>query len=180
VRHPRQEALAILTEWKQLRPAGGLRDRLERLYAAQYAAALTAELTEDWDPHPRLYAALADLLAALAEAAATLSLVVRFQRDLLTEIGLQPELTRCVACGRAAPPTSGLHFSSREGGLICRDCEAAYAEKRGVSPAALAALVGGPANPAGLRSAFELLDYHAIQHIGRPLALSAAYLNSCV
>lgn len=176
VRHPRQEALAILTEWTQVRPAGALRDRLDRLYAAQYAAALTADLTEDWDPHPALHDALAALLDALTGAAATLPLVVDFQTVLFAEIGLQPELARCVACQRPQPPLENLHFSSHEGGLLCRDCEAAYAEKRGVSAQALAALRGGGAS-GDLRGAFELLDYHASHLLGRPSTLGRAYLT---
>src|SRR5215510_10576041 len=36
VRHERAEGLATLTEWKQTRSLSGLREKLERLSAAQY------------------------------------------------------------------------------------------------------------------------------------------------
>jgi DNA repair protein RecO (recombination protein O) len=179
VRHPRQEALAILTEWAQSRPAGGLRDRLDRLYAAQYAAALTADLTEDWDPHVVLHDALAGLLDTLSTAETTLAHVVGFQRVLLGEVGLIPDFGRCVACGRIAPPAAGLQFSSREGGLICRDCEGAFSEKRSVPVGALAWLSGGTSDERGLRAACELLDYHAAHLVGRPIAVSRTYFSVC-
>jgi len=179
VRQPRQEALAILSEWTQVSAAGGLRDRLDRLYAAQYAAALSADLTEDWDPHAALFDALAELLATLVIADRTLPLIVDFQRTLLAEVGLAPAFDRCVACSRPAPSPAGLHFSAREGGLICRDCEGAFSEKRGVDPESLPWLSGRAGADRGLRGAFELLDYHAANLIGRPLALSRSYLSIC-
>jgi len=112
-----------------------------------------------------------------AAAPATLALLVPFQRTLLAEVGLQPDLTRCVACDRPDPPAAGLHFSSHEGGLICRDCESAYYEKRGVTAEVRTALIGAGGTPRALRGAFELLDYHAAHLTGRPTMLGRAYLD---
>lgn len=184
VRHPRQEALAILTEWSQTQPAGNLRERLDRLYAAQYAAAMTAELTEDWDPHPQLFDAIRTLFDELATAAQTLSSVVRFQRTLLAEIGSIPVFDHCVGCGNPSPPITDLCFSSFDGGLICRDCEAARSEKRGVPRDALAWLRGEAEHasvgaPAGLKPAFEILDYHLTHLMGHAHPLSRMYASAC-
>ena len=54
-REDRPQNLGILTEWKQVNAFVGLRERLERLHAAQYAAEITTELTTDQDPHPTLF-----------------------------------------------------------------------------------------------------------------------------
>jgi len=179
LRHPRQEALAILTEWSQTRPAGALRERLDRLYAAQYAAAITAELTEDWDPHVGVFDALAATLAALSAATATLAIAVRYQRALLDQIGLAPAFDRCVACNRENFAKHGLHFSSCEGGLVCRDCEAAHTEKRGVPAAALPWLTGAVGDETGLAHAFAILDYHIAHLVGKPVTLGRTYLDIC-
>ena len=178
-RGPQQEKLAILTEWTQTRVHSGLRARLDRLYGAQYAAGLTAELTADWDPHPVLFDELVALLEALAEADRSLPVVVRYQRRLLEEIGSVPIFDACVGCGRAMPTAGDIHFSSLEGGLLCRDCEPARAEKLGVDRRALGWLRGRTGDGAGLRRAYQTFDYHLSHLMGRPHPLGKAYLASC-
>jgi DNA repair protein RecO (recombination protein O) len=176
VRGPRQESLAILVEWTQSRVHGELRARLDRLYAAQYAAGVTAELTEDWDPHPPLYDALEDLLSGLTVAEHSLPLVVAFQRRLLEEIGSIPILDACVGCGRSLPAAGDLHFSSLEGGLICRDCEPAHTEKISADPRLVDWLRSPTDEPALARAAFVLLDYHLSHLMGRAHPLGRMYL----
>jgi len=179
VRHPRQEALGILTEWRQSTPAGALRERLDRLYAAQYAAALTSELTEDWDPHPYLFDALSRLFADLSRADRVLALLLRFQRVLLAEVGSIPLFDHCIGCGIEDPPSEGLFFSSLEGGLVCRDCEPAHTEKRSVPDIARAWLVRGDGDANGTRPAFEILDYHLSHLMGKRHPLSKMVLTAC-
>jgi len=196
VRQPRQEALATLTEWKQRRALAGLRQKLARLYAGQYAAEITAGLTEDWDPHPVLYDGLLSLLEALCETRAVLGPIVGYQRLLLEQIGSWPELEVCVACRRAPATEGDLYFSALEGGLLCRDCEAGFTEKRLVNRQMLKASRGlesartevrgslSTAVPAQespqLRSligaVFELFNYHLAHLMGREPLLAAKLL----
>jgi len=163
-RADRPQNLAILTEWKQVNAFVGLRERLERLHAAQYAAEITAELTIDRDPHPALFDHLRLFLGKLSvgscqssvagtqssalspESFRTLADLCEFQRSLLIEIGLMPQGENCVGCGSAITPDGAerVYFTSHEGGLLCRDCEASYVEKRLVSPGAIRVLSGGP------------------------------------
>ncbi len=160
----RPQNLAILTEWKQVDAFVGIRERLERLYAAQYAAEITAELTVDQDPHPTLFDQLRLFLEKLSvvgcqssvlspqssalspESSRTLADLCEFQRSLLIEIGLMPQGENCVGCRSAIKPDGAedVYFTSHEGGLLCRDCEASYVEKRLVSPGAIRVLSGGP------------------------------------
>lgn len=157
----RGEALASLSEWKQTESLSGLRERLDRLHAALYAAELTSRLTEDWDPHPRLFDFLLKTLRDLAAASEVLTPIVRFQVALLRDIGAQPRFDACVLCRRTADLT---HFSSFEGGLVCRHCEPVQMEKREVGPNTLALLRGQrrdlPQSPGLLSAAFGLLNYH--------------------
>jgi len=136
-RHERGEALATLTEWKQTRSLSGLREKLERIHAAQYAAEITMHLTEDWDPHAELFDALTATLARLADAVEALPIVVAFQVALLEQIGSAPRFDACVMCGRESELA---HFSSFEGGLICRHCEPGQVEKWAVGEATVALL----------------------------------------
>ncbi len=164
--------LGTLTEWQQTDAHLGLRSELQRLYCAQYAAEITAAMTEEADPHPGLFNALGELLASLATGGAALPLVVEYQCAALTSAGLWPDLTRCVKCDKPAPPGRAAYFSAHQGGLLCRNCEPASPEKRKVSRAALTALrehdfSGGP-----IRGAFELLDYAISHAIGRQPSLA--------
>ncbi len=214
-RADRPQNLAILTEWKQVNAFVGLRERLERLYAAQYAAEITAELTVDHDPHSTLFDDLRLFLQKLSvvscqssagpracpglnsrkwsvsrsaiskrsgdppvadpnpnsaipspQSSRTLADLCEFQRSLLIEIGLMPQGDNCVGCRSAITPdgAEGVYFTSHEGGLLCRDCEVSYVEKRQVSPGAIRVLLGGLVDDSLAGEVFDLLNYH-ISHL---------------
>jgi len=167
VRHPGQEALAILTEWKPARTFAGLREKIERWHAAQYVVDVITSLTEDWDPHPDLYATLERGLAALSDVDDVLGQLVEFQTSTLDATGLTPRLDKCVGCGRAVQPTADIYFSSFDGGLICRDCEPAQVEKRLVR-VAVSSLLGSTApSRADTFGLFDLYNYHISHTMGR-------------
>jgi DNA repair protein RecO (recombination protein O) len=158
--------LATVTEWKQTESLGGLRERLARLRAAEYAAEVVAGLTEDWDPHPTVFDGLVGLLRELCEASDTVTPLVRFQRGLLTDVGSWPEFRACLSCGRVDGGQAVAYFSSHEGGLLCRDCEAAFVEKLEVAPDTLRGLIGQP-DAVSAPSAFGVLNYHISHLMGR-------------
>ncbi len=113
IRHAnRESSLGTLTEWRQVDLHLGLRESLHRWYAAQYAAEITAAMTEEADPQPELFDVLASLLAGLSGGDEPLPAVVRYQALLLTAAGLWPDLTRCVICDRPAPPNRAAYYSA--------------------------------------------------------------------
>jgi recombinational DNA repair protein (RecF pathway) len=83
-----------------------------------------------------------------------LASLCEFQRSLLIEIGLMPQGENCVGCRSAITPdgAEGVYFTSHEGGLLCRDCEASYVEKRPVSAGAIRVLSGGPVDQSSVVS----------------------------
>lgn len=153
--------LGTLTSWAQRDAFAGLRRELPRLYAGVYVSELVWALTAEHDPHPGLFEALLAALRSLAGSGAPLGIVVAFQRQILTSVGLMPELDRCVSCAGAIRAIA--YFSSSAGGLLCRDCEMHHQEKRRVSLSPR-----GP-DAAALRVWFDLLDYHARHAAGREL-----------
>ncbi len=184
VRQPRQEALATLTEWKQGRALAGLREKLPRLYAGQYASEITAALTEDWDPHPDLYDGLLNLLDELCGADAVAEPIVGYQCVLLQQIGSWPEFEVCVACRRTPSAHGDLYFSSLEGGLLCRDCESGFTEKRLVDRRGLAMIRSritsstavareGRQSDAVVEGVFDVLNYHIAHQMGREPLLAS-------
>lgn len=93
------------------------------LYAGYYVAELLLGLTEEYDPHPELYDAARQTLAALSSTDSLVEIVLRFELVLLREIGHLPDFEACAACG--APLTEGKRFGYwvSQGGLICPDCQ---------------------------------------------------------
>ncbi len=136
-RHERGAALATVIEWRQTRPFTGLREKLFRIHGAQYMVEITANLTEDWDPHIEMFDSLVLTLRELSEASEPLGPVSRYQLAFLESIGSLPRFESCVVCGRGEDLTV---FSSFEGGMVCKHCEAGQVEKREVSPATLRTL----------------------------------------
>ncbi len=100
------------------------------------------------------------------QSSRTLADLCEFQRSLLIEIGLMPQGDNCVGCRSAitADGAEGVYFTSHEGGLLCRDCEASYVEKRLVSPGAIRVLAGGLIDDPLVGEVFALLNYH-ISHL---------------
>jgi DNA repair protein RecO len=168
--------LLNLTDWSQRCGFVGLRDRLERLYPALYAGEATSEMLLDGDPHTSLFDALVDLLREIESAADGLPALCAYQRTLLAEVGLIPQLMCCVACGRTDFAQEAVYFSSYEGGFLCRDCEPARVEKRRIGPRLLRALGAWPPAPEAAAGVFELLDYHITEQLGRPLRLASFVL----
>lgn len=172
-RRSEAQELATLTEWKQIKGYLGLRDSLARLYPAQYAGEITATLLLDGDPHQDTYDDLCEMLERLQDVTDGLPELCRYQCRLLAAAGYAPELSTCVACSRPAVGIAGrIYFSSLEGGLLCRDCEAAHVEKRIVSERDIIAITEDCISPATAPTTFDLLDYHISHVIGKRPRLS--------
>ncbi len=167
------QELAPLTEWKQIKGYLGLRDSLMRLYPAQYAGEITSLMLLDGDPYPDTYDDLCRLLEHLMDATDGLPELCRYQYRLLAAVGVLPELSSCVACGRPPVGIAGrVYFSSLEGGLLCRDCEAAHVEKRIVSEQDIAAIREDRFDSTCSGPMFDLFDYHISHVIGKRPRLS--------
>ncbi|RPI58354.1 MAG: DNA repair protein RecO [Planctomycetaceae bacterium] len=149
------------------------------LYMLEVVGAMLAEA----DPHPEVFDLLHNGLARLAQADAPLPAVLAyFQWRLLRHVGLLGDMTMCVSCGKAVgtavPPNRSVYFSSRQGGLLCADCESAAAEKYRLSADALAGLsvlhaVGRGAKGVTLpdnqaKQLNRLLTYHIASQLGKP------------
>jgi DNA repair protein RecO (recombination protein O) len=180
--------LGTLTEWALRDAHLGLRRSLPHLLAGLYAAELVASFTLAEDPHPQLFETFKRFLAVAADEASSnaaesaagaaggvgrpdsdrvAALVVRFQTRLLEAIGYAPRLDACVQCGRAVPSAEPAFFSSGAGGLLCRDCEMPFIEKRRL-PRGLR----GEETRADPLAWFDLLEYHLTALLGRPLRSS--------
>ena len=124
-------ALATLTEFQpRFDVVRGLSGSLPAYHAALLAAELVDRLTQDRDPHPGLYEGFLQFLQEAVTTRSVLPALIGFQSVLLRQIGLQPMLDRCVNCQLPYSPTwPDRYFSSSANGLVCRDCEGAFADR---------------------------------------------------
>jgi DNA repair protein RecO (recombination protein O) len=109
--------LANITEWDLQQPWPHLRQSLRAQQLGLYAADLTNALLAEADPHPQAFVALADLLAALVDAANHPAALLRFQWQLLREAGFQPRLHEDVRTGQTLKRLGTYLFDARGGGL---------------------------------------------------------------
>jgi DNA repair protein RecO (recombination protein O) len=102
----------------------GLRDHAATLDAAARACDAVARLFETSDPHPEVFALLANELALLSldEAHARPSGGLAFRLKLLLAAGIVPLLGACAECGESEHLQG---FSAAAGGVVCASCEGA-------------------------------------------------------
>ncbi len=111
--------LHLISEVSILESFEGLRSNLESLAVAYYLAELVDQLTEPQDPHEKIF----KLLDFAFRNLSTLDpqFITRFfEIQLLSEIGLLPNLEGCLSCGE--PSAEKFYFSARQGGLFCPSC----------------------------------------------------------
>lgn len=95
------------------------------IYGLTHLAALMRLLPER-DPHEALYAIFDDMLDHLDDAALIAPMVVRFELQLLAELGFGLDLEQCVATGE----TTELDFvSPKSGRAVSRAAGAPYADR---------------------------------------------------
>jgi DNA repair protein RecO (recombination protein O) len=116
-----EDAMAILTEAKLERRFRGAEVGLPALYAGYYVAELLSALTDDFDPHPELYAAAEATLRAVEQGQRIAEQIVRFEIGLLRLLGHAPRLDVCADSGEVIPRTGRMTFGLEAGGIIRPD-----------------------------------------------------------
>jgi DNA repair protein RecO (recombination protein O) len=97
-----------------------------RLACLSSAAAMAEVTLPEREPHPRAYAGLNALLEALDDDAGYAALYVRWELDLLAELGYGLDLTHCVATGAREHLT---YVSPRSGQAVSEAAASPYREK---------------------------------------------------
>jgi DNA repair protein RecO (recombination protein O) len=126
--HDPQKELAILTEWHLAEGRLGLRQNLRAIYLGLYAAELIEKLIQQHDPHPELFDQFRTLLPQM-ESARREEAFLAFELELLREAGYLPAFSTCVSCGSSAGDWPRAWFSPARGGILCRNCEAAFPDR---------------------------------------------------
>jgi DNA repair protein RecO (recombination protein O) len=129
------DKLATLTEFELIQWQNGYttaQNDLFTLNCSLFALELLGKLTQDYDPHPELFDGFLQFLKNTRDSTNInniLLLLILFQLQLLTQVGLQPVLTFCANCKtkyEIRDTNNETYFSSTANGLICRDCQGAF------------------------------------------------------
>jgi DNA repair protein RecO (recombination protein O) len=139
-----REGLATLTEFEQQPALARLGGNLFALNCCLFGAEVLSNLTNEYDPHLRLFDSFLRFLQNVESAkdkCSVLSLLIMFQLALLKEVGLQPVLNACTNCKRSfRTDWPQAYFSSSANGLICRDCESSFPDKKRLTQKAASCL----------------------------------------
>ncbi len=130
--------LDLLTEAQVIQRFPGLSLHLPALYGAYYVAELLEAGTEEHDPHPILFDRAVETLRSLSQAkddttAVRPSLqVMRFEMQLMDEVGYAPVLAGCASCAETVDEERPV-FSVEAGGLLCIECRALHRDRQWLS-----------------------------------------------
>jgi DNA repair protein RecO (recombination protein O) len=124
VMHEGRGDLYTVTAVDTVQAHAALRDSAQALDAAARACDAVARLFETDEPHPEVFALLANQLTLLASvpAAARPGNALAFRLKLLLAAGIVPQLGSCASCGEREHLTG---FSAAAGGVVCSSCESA-------------------------------------------------------
>ena len=182
--------LAMLTEFSQQPRFRGFQKNLYMLNAALFAVELTERFLEDHDPHPELFEKFQKFLETLQETdtdSKILAWLILYQLRLLEEIGLGPMLDACVNCSgdidqtRVGTAHPTIYFSSSHNGLLCSNCEMAFAEKRVINTSMLDILQNLAKLPKTdlkkLKEIEALLIYHFTELLHKPPRMAKYFVK---
>jgi DNA repair protein RecO (recombination protein O) len=128
-----------------------LRDSLESAATAWYLAELADRSLEERHAAEPLYALLRRAYELL-DAGMEPSRVARwYEMHLADELGMRPEVDRCVECDRVLEADGRFRWVPTLGGVVCRDCPGPSQERAGLSLEGLKLL-----------KAYQRLDIEAI------------------
>ena len=137
------------------------------IYGVTHLAALMRLLPER-DPHAGLYEALDEILGRLDDAVLAAPMVVRFELQLLSELGFGLDLEQCVATGSSGDL---IYVSPKSGRAVSRSAGEPWADKMLRLPAFLRE---PDAMPTGrdLADGFALTGYFLTRHALEPRGLA--------
>jgi DNA repair protein RecO (recombination protein O) len=139
------------------------------IYGVSHLAALMRLLPER-DPHGDLYSEFEHILDRLDDAGAAASMVVRFELQLLSELGFGLDLAQCAATGETGDL---IYVSPKSGRAVSRTAGEPWADKMLRLPAFLRA---ADAVPAGrdLDDGFALTGFFLLRYVLEPRGLPLA------
>jgi DNA repair protein RecO (recombination protein O) len=138
------------------------------VYGVTHLAALCRLLPER-DPHPQVHDRLAAVLDRFDDPLAAATLVVRFELQMLAELGFGLDLASCAATGEQG---SLGYVSPKSGRAVSRAAGAPWQDRLLRLPAFLSEQV--PPSPQDIADGFALTGFFLARHVLEPRGLAFA------
>ncbi|MBM3530728.1 MAG: DNA repair protein RecO [Alphaproteobacteria bacterium] len=138
------------------------------VYGVTHLAALCRLLPER-DPHPELHDRLSEVLDRLGDGMAAAALVVRFELQILTELGFGLDLESCASTGQG---DDLIYVSPKSGRAVSRVAGEPWRDRLLRLPAFLSD--EAPASPDDLADGFTLTGYFLARHVLEPRGIAFA------
>jgi DNA repair protein RecO (recombination protein O) len=151
-----------------------MRQRASNFFAAPHAIygvghlAAMMRLLPERDPHAGLYSVFEEILDRLEDPVLAAPLVVRFELQLLTELGFGLDLSQCASTGAT---DELVYVSPKSGRAVSRSAGEPWANKMLHLPAFLRDLEAIPAGR-DLADGFALTGYFLERHVLLPRGLT--------
>jgi DNA repair protein RecO (recombination protein O) len=139
------------------------------VYGVTHVAALVRLLPER-DPHPEVHAALDEILDHIAAAETVAALAVRFELQLLSELGFGLDLSECASTGSQEDL---IYVSPRSGRAVSRSAGAPWQDKLLRLPAFLAE-PDAEATAEDVADGFILTGHFLTAHVLHPRGIALA------
>jgi DNA repair protein RecO (recombination protein O) len=140
------------------------------LYGIAHLAALCRMLPER-DPHPQIHAALDEVLDGLLDPHHAGASVVRFELQLLAELGFGLDLATCAVTGEA---NDLVYVSPKSGRAVSRQAGEPWKHRLLVLPAFLYEAFAGNPTPQDVADGFALTGFFLLRHVLEPRGLNLA------
>jgi DNA repair protein RecO (recombination protein O) len=144
--------------------AGALLSTPYALYALAHLAALVRLLPER-DPHENVYDALEDILGHLDVPAGTAARMVRFELEMLAELGFGLDLACCAVTGAVSDL---VYVSPKSGRAVSRSAGEPWHDRLLQIPAFLSGEIAEPLSEAELSQGFALTGYFLERRVVEP------------
>jgi DNA repair protein RecO (recombination protein O) len=139
----------------------------QAVYGVTHLGALCRLLPER-DPHPQIYAALDEVLAGLMDAGVAGPNVVRFELQILAELGFGLDLGTCAATGTTLELT---YISPKSGRAVSREPGQPWRDKLLRLPGFLGETSAGEPSAADLSDGFAVTGFFLLRHVFEPRGL---------
>jgi DNA repair protein RecO (recombination protein O) len=140
------------------------------LYGMTHLATLCRLLPER-DPHPLIYAALGEVLQVLLDLRRAGASVVRFELEMLRELGYGLDLASCAASGTTVDL---VYVSPKSGRAVSRQAGESWKDKLLPLPAFLEAASPGEPSTQDIADGFALTGFFLHRHVLGPRGLAFA------
>ena len=137
------------------------------LFGITHVAALCRLLAER-EPHPQVHAAVTNIIGVLPDAFSAAVAIVRFELQMLAELGFGLDLGRCAVSGAT---TDLIYVSPKSGRAVSRNEGEAWKHQLLRLPAFLAEAPSEPPASDDVASAFALTRYFLLRHVIEPRGL---------